>query len=280
MRILITGHLGYIGSTLWDMFERWPGVALMGADRTDGGDIRDGSTIGRIQAFKPDVILNCAGVSGKRKAAQEGPTAVREINTTAPRALRRGCPDALFVQFGTCSCFDAEWSEDLYATTKYQAESGLVTVDTRGGLVLLRLGTVYGPGKRYTRWDLPIHRMIKDGLVEGRISIPGVRLDRPWTRLVHVCEQVASIMGAHQNGFRFRALTAKPVPVVECNATLERAARLVSQSIEIRTKVKPDIVKREEKVDLRSFAVPALENDLKLSTIGHVVKKGMKIWTS
>jgi nucleoside-diphosphate-sugar epimerase len=252
-------------------------------DDVDKNDLVESAHAWRdIKQFDPEVIFNCAGISGKLKARRE-PHRVFDVNTKIPWRLREACPDALLVQFGSCSCEDASFHVDDYAESKWRAEQKLNVISQetwrslKGSHVLLRLGTVYGiysetPGDGF-RWDLPIHRMVKDALTTGRITIPHETRMRPWTSLHHVVEFCQSILISHERGVTsFPRYTAYPSYVVECNESLQNAAEVVKGVFEESHGSGVVSILRFETKDKRNYWVPNLEYGLDPCTIKEVIE--------
>jgi nucleoside-diphosphate-sugar epimerase len=285
MKILVTGHKGYIGSALFSRLESNfdpERPELLGVDRYDdcNSDLCKASTWKMIRAFRPDIIFNCAGISGKANAGKVSDEALIATNSLVPVRLRWACPEALLVQFGTCSCFDPHFDQDPYAESKYRAEEmlkGLLNKQHPGGLVLLRLGTVYGIGLEHMRWDLPVHKMARDAWQRRRISIPAERMDRPWVCLSRVVDFCSEIVRSFRDGFTFKQTTrtAAVVPLVDCNQTLHQVARIIQQAARGNGNL-VEIV-REASEDTRNYSVPG-DRGFSWTTAVQIYKEAGETW--
>lgn len=177
MRVTVTGSLGYVGSALVRKLDP-ARFDIQHIDKLAGEDILEDSTKSRIMGFDPHAIVNLAGVSGTR-ACRANPELAYRVNARAPALLARLCPRAAFLQASTHSVFNPVACP--YATTKRSAETLLGEihreVTRQAPTVAMRFPTLYGVAPRM-RWDLPLHKMVADGLRTGEIGASGEL--RPW----------------------------------------------------------------------------------------------------
>lgn len=257
MRIVVTGSEGYIGSAVCFMLRQCfnpsaPAVEVLSLDvkAGDRGDITKKETLASVFEFHPDLVINLAGVSGESAARDINRDDLWAVNAVAPVQLRKAAYGALFVQAGTTSALDENAGDSLYASSKLAAERGLTELEPyKGELVLLRFGTVVGRLKETSlpfRWDLPIHRMIKDAVTKKKITIPLQRIDRPWLALDELLEVLGRLV--LEKAGEFRISSPHPVPVVSWNATLEKVAQFVA------TETGAEIERDAGHKDLRSYS--------------------------
>lgn len=150
MRILILGGTGMLGHKLWQYFsERFPhtfvtirrnrifydACGLFKSDRViEAVDVNDfPALIGVMESIRPDIILNCVGITKRREEAQCAIPAIK-LNALFPHLLAEwGCNNsAKVVNFSTDCVFNGEqggYTEesptnavDLYGKTKALGE--------------------------------------------------------------------------------------------------------------------------------------------------------------
>lgn len=258
MRVTITGSAGYIGSALWPKLASMGCVLQLVDPKYDkANDITTLQTREEIRDFQPDLVINLAGIGGEKQCKEHTDLAYK-VNAQAPRHLRDMVPTAVFIQAGTCSCYDEHWAKSEYATTKRMAENSLLIRRS----VVFRFGTLVGCSSTM-RWDLPVHKMVWDAVTTGKITIPAQRLDRPWlflqdliVRLVHVAREVRRDAFFAEPG---------PIPMVSQNETLEYMASWVAKY----TRAK--IVFNEDHKDLRSYSAVAIAQQS--TQVGLIIKK-------
>ncbi|MCO5069986.1 MAG: SDR family oxidoreductase [Rhizobiaceae bacterium] len=149
-KILILGVSGMLGNAAYQLFAKSEGWGVVGWARNLDGlgflpRTSDASLVGgldissrerllaRLEAEKPDVVLNCIGVI-KQLAEAKDPITSIEINALLPHQLARICAaiGARLVHISTDCVFngrkgmyreaDPSDAEDLYGRTKYLGE--------------------------------------------------------------------------------------------------------------------------------------------------------------
>lgn len=216
-------------------------------DSTGDGDITRKEVQQAISDWKPDAIVNFAGISGESSSKKDVDKAW-DVNAFAPVRLRRAVPWVLFIQASTCSIYDTASHKSTYAEAKRVAETELLAIG-KEDLILPRFGTVFGisPAGR-TRWDLPIHRMIFEAVDKGEIQIPREEMRRPWTLICDLMDVIVRWLNAYQDGHRFEC--AGPMPVVSFNARMHEIADVVQQMTTCKIKHK------DNDPDTRTYSAP------------------------
>ena len=213
MIVLVTGHLGYIGSVLTRVLHK-AGHTVVGLDtgffadclisegtvadppdRELRKDIRAVET-GDLEGI--DGVIHLAALSND-PMGQLNPDLTDAINhhaslTLAGRAREAGVPR--FVFSSSCSMYgagegDTALTEEApfnpisaYALSKVRAEKGLALLATDNfSPVFLRNATAYGPSPRM-RFDLVLNNLVGWAVATGTIRI--MSDGTPWRPLVHV----------------------------------------------------------------------------------------------
>ena len=149
-KILILGVSGMLGNAAYQLFAASEGWTVVGwarnldgleflprtstASIAGGLDIADrGSLLARIEAERPDIVLNCIGVIKQLSEAKD-PVISIEINALFPHHLARMCAatGARLIHISTDCVFngrsgmyretDQSDAEDFYGRTKYLGE--------------------------------------------------------------------------------------------------------------------------------------------------------------
>lgn len=256
MRILMTGHLGYIGTVAVPMFQA-RGHEVVGLD-TDlyrnctfgpeigpaaaidnlGIDIRD-ATPDHLAGF--DAVVHLAGLSND-PLGDVDPHLTRQLNTDAAIRLAfaakfAGVPRFLFSS--SCSNYGAAGQEFIaedaefrpvtpYGRSKAAAEAELATLaDERFSPVLLRSSTAFGVSPRL-RFDLVVNNLTAWAVATGDIFLKSD--GSPWRAIVHiediaraflaVCEAPRDLV--HGQAFNVGA-TAENYRVIEIARLVEEA---------------------------------------------------------
>jgi dTDP-4-dehydrorhamnose reductase len=258
MRVFISGSEGYIGSALVHVIKRSGALFKEGRapdllcfDKVNGiaEDILEEDAIEFVKDWKPDAVVNLAGLSGQEKSNADKELAYR-TNAEAPVRLREELLyDALFIQASTCSIYDRRWSDSLYARSKQRAEKDLLLLGGQN-LILPRFGTVFGYNPVQMRWDLPMHRMFLDAVEKGVISIPPQEMWRPWTPLPYLADVITRWLGSASYGARFS--NEYPMPIVSANAPLSVVAQGVKDM------VPGTVIHMTENPDRRDYSAPQI----------------------
>jgi nucleoside-diphosphate-sugar epimerase len=212
MRILMTGHLGYIGTAAVPIFQA-RGHEVVGLD-TDlyrdctygtevgpaasienlGIDIRD-ATEDHLAGF--DAVVHLAGLSND-PLGNIDPELTRELNTDAAIGLARtakraGVPRFLFSS--SCSNYGAAGNDFIdetaefrpvapYGRSKASAELELAPLaDERFSPVLMRSSTAFGLSPRI-RFDLVVNNLTAYAVATGDIYLKSD--GTPWRAIVHI----------------------------------------------------------------------------------------------
>jgi nucleoside-diphosphate-sugar epimerase len=224
MRVLVTGHEGYIGTVLVPMLQQaghdvtgvdtglfapcvlGPAPATIPALRTDLRDIRPEHCLGY------DAVIHLAALSND-PVGNLDPELTYEINYRSTVALARAARQAGVSRFlfsSSCSLYGAgadetPLTEDAdfapvtpYGESKIRAERDLLELaDERFSPVFLRNATAYGYSPRL-RGDLVVNDLVANALLSGQVRL--MSDGQAWRPLVHVDD----IAGA------FTALLAAP----------------------------------------------------------------------
>jgi len=153
VRLLIAGGLGLLGTEIARVFHRSAGIRT--TDREEW-DVTDPEACRReVDAFRPDVVIHCAGYTAVDRAESEAEKALL-LNVEGTRNVARACRrrGALMVTFGTDYIFDGASSrpyreEDpanplsVYGKSKWAAEQALR--EEGGDHLLVRTQWLFGP---------------------------------------------------------------------------------------------------------------------------------------
>jgi len=214
MRVLVTGHLGYIGSVLVpmllsrehdvhgidsDLFARCTFAGHVVEPLLIGADIRDfvrqPDAIERLRGF--DAVIHLAGLSND-PLGDYRPSLTHEINTDASIRLARlakaaGVPRFLFAS--SCSNYGSAGEEFVtedaafcpvtpYARSKVDVEYALRRLaDERFSPTFLRAATAYGLSPRI-RFDLVVNNLAAWAFTTGEVHLKSD--GTPWRPIVHV----------------------------------------------------------------------------------------------
>lgn len=193
MKILLTGHRGYLGSALTYWLQK-RGHQILGIDVKD----HPNSNILQIRPqdfpdFNPDVILNFAGISGVH-ACEAKPEDAWNVNAEAPQRLARLWKSARFIQASTATVYSDV--DSVYKQSKFDAEEYLkADADDRDAhTIICRFGTVFGIFEGNTpRWDLPLHAMVRDAVRKGEITVENGLATRPWLSIHRLVSTVTDL---------------------------------------------------------------------------------------
>jgi nucleoside-diphosphate-sugar epimerase len=210
MRILVTGHHGYVGSVLAPML-REAGHGVVGVDTRfyrgcdfgpEGPAIpsldRDVRDLGAADLEGFDAVVHLAALSND-PIGDLNPQLTYEINLEATIALAQAAREAgvaRFVFASSCSMYGASDTDDLldetaplkpltpYAESKVRAEEALRDLAVDGfAPVSLRNATVYGVSPRL-RLDVVLNNLVAWAHTTGAIRLESD--GSSWRPLVHV----------------------------------------------------------------------------------------------
>jgi len=255
MRVLVTGHDGYIGSVLVPL-ARAAGHEVIGLD----SGLFDACLLGEpapgpdrelrkdLRDLRPADLEGIEGVVHLAALSNDplgdlDPALTFAINLDASRhlaELARSAGVRRFVFSSSCSNYGRSGEEELgedaelrpltpYAVSKVRFEEALRELaDETFSPVLLRNATVYGVSPR-PRLDLVVNNLVASGLGRGRIVL--LSDGSPWRPLVHV-EDVARValaaLEAPREAVHARALNV--VPPGE-NYRVREVAEIVSRAL-------------------------------------------------
>ncbi len=209
MKVLVTGHLGYIGTVLvplllsrgykvigldTDLFKTCSFAGEINAVENMGKDIRD-VTVSDLKGF--DAVIHLAGVSND-SFGDLNPEITYEINYKASVELARlskGAGIPRFIFSSSCSVYGNSGKEAVnenskinplnpYSKSKALAERGIRELaDQNFSPTILRNATVYGISPKL-RLDLVLNNLTASAVTTGRVSL---RSDgKAYRPLVHV----------------------------------------------------------------------------------------------
>lgn len=213
MNILVTGHLGYIGTVLTRVLHR-AGHTVTGVDtgyfedcllpnaetpeRPDWELRKDVRTVGVDDLKGVEAVVHLAALSND-PMGQVNPALTDEVNHRASVELGRKAREAGVARFifsSSCSMYgaadgDVALTEEApfnpvsaYALSKVHAEAGLSALACDSfSPVFLRNATAYGVSPRM-RFDLVLNEFVGWALSTGKVRIKSD--GTPWRPLVHV----------------------------------------------------------------------------------------------
>jgi nucleoside-diphosphate-sugar epimerase len=210
MRILVTGHRGYIGSVLGELLGA-AGHDVVGMDSalyeecTFGSDVPSGISISRRDIREPlpadlegiDAVAHLAGVCNDPLGdlLPETTFDINHMATVRLAQLAKASGVRRFVFSSTCSVYGAagaEWVDESsepdpitpYAASKWNAECdlrGLASTDFSP--VFLRSATAYGFSPRI-RFDLVLNNLTAHAFTSGKVLLKSDGM--PWRPVVHI----------------------------------------------------------------------------------------------
>lgn len=170
MKILITGHEGFIGRNATRILKR--DFDVLEYD----GDIRDWDSNAK---FDVDVVLHLAALAGVRKS-WNNPEDYWETNVTASKKIFEWCISNTVRCVYASSSSIYEWWKNPYATTKKAMEE-IAPANSVG----MRFHTVYGPNSRPD--------MFYDMMLNDKIEYLTTHL-RDWTHVEDVVSAIKLIL--------------------------------------------------------------------------------------
>ena len=210
MRVLVTGHRGYIGTVLVDRI-KGAGHEVVGVDTelyedcTFGGNKKSGiATINKdIRELSPsdlegiDAIAHLAGICND-PLGDLLPETTYDINHAATVKLAKSAKTSgvrRFVFSSSCSVYGAagqDWIDECsepspitpYGLSKWRAELDLKRLaDARFSPVFLRSATAYGFSPRI-RFDLVLNNLTAHAFTSGKVLLKSDGMS--WRPIVHI----------------------------------------------------------------------------------------------
>jgi nucleoside-diphosphate-sugar epimerase len=255
MRVLVTGHHGYLGAVTAPLLAA-AGHAVVGLDTLyyDGCDLVDDA--GAVETIRRDVrdvaardlegfdaLVHLAGLSNDPLGDLD-PGLTREINLDATLRLARAAKEAAvgkFVFASSCSMYGAASEGETvdeeaplrpltsYAESKARAEEALLALADRDfAPVFMRNATAYGVSPRM-RVDLVLNNLVGWAHTTGAVRI--LSDGTPWRPLVHVediSRATAAIIAAPADRVRGQAFN---VGVDAENYQVRELAEIVRETV-------------------------------------------------
>jgi nucleoside-diphosphate-sugar epimerase len=232
MRVLVTGHNGYIGSVMMPFLRSaaFDVVGLdtyffeectLGTDRSEfpamRKDLRD-VTARDLEGFDAVVHLGALSNDPLGDLKPEWTFDINHVGSLRLAKLAKEAGIGRFLFSSSCSMYGSNSSDDLlteeaplkpltpYAESKVRLEAGLRELaDTRFSPVYLRNATVYGFAPRL-RIDLVLNNLVGWAVTTGKVRI--LSDGTPWRPLVHVedlCRTFAAVLKAPRDLVHDRA---------------------------------------------------------------------------
>lgn len=157
-KIWIVGAKGHVGTALIDLIDCLKyKMFLTDADEVD---VTDRNIVHKyIASTRPDVIINCAGITDI-EVCEQNPEGAYAVNAIGPRnlAVEAQSIGAKLIQLSTDDVFDAEQDrpynefdtvhpKTMYGKSKYAGERFIEDLSNR--YVIVRSSWVYGTGKDF-----------------------------------------------------------------------------------------------------------------------------------
>lgn len=162
-KIWIVGAKGHVGTALIDLIDCLKyKMFLTDADEVD---VTDRNIVHKyIASTRPDVIINCAGITDI-EVCEQNPEGAYAVNAIGPRnlAVEAQSIGAKLIQLSTDDVFDAEQDKPynefdtvhpktMYGKSKYAGERFIEDLSNR--YVIIRSSWVYGTGKDFVNMVL------------------------------------------------------------------------------------------------------------------------------
>ena len=174
MKVLVTGHRGFIGRYVFADWRDQLGYKVHGIDHPD--DVGDFNISGNIKKGDYDLVVHLAAWADIRES-MEKPAEYYENNVVKAKRLFDWCGETgTRLLYASSSAVDGNYWENPYAMSKWVNEQ-MAPPNSAG----MRFTTVYGPDSR----DNMMYGMLKDG------TAPYVtNHKRDWIHVKDVCSAI------------------------------------------------------------------------------------------
>jgi nucleoside-diphosphate-sugar epimerase len=205
MRVLVTGHQGFIGQHLCRELES-AGHEVVGHDRDEGDLTERGVLAARLDNWWPNRVVHLAAQVG-RLFGEDDLIHTVQSNATMTTLLAHACGERgipvlyassseVYGDHGPATCFEnervtrAQLPHNLYGLSKRWGEEAL-RLYAPDGLRIVRLSMPYGPGappgrgrraldtflwQAHHRMTLPVHRGAERSWCHVSDTVRGIRL--------------------------------------------------------------------------------------------------------
>ncbi len=254
MRVLVTGHRGYIGTILVPML-RGKGHEVVGLDSdlfaqcTFGGQVPDGPCMARdirdvqvsdLEGF--DAVAHLAGLCND-PLGNLNPDLTFEINHAASVRLARLASEVGIKRFlfaSSCSIYAGAGQELVnedaelrpvtpYGHSKARVERDVARLaDSRFSPTFLRCATAYGVSPRL-RFDLVLNHLVAWAFTTGRVYLNSD--GTPWRPVVHVEDIAAAFIAVLHAPLDAVNNQAFNVGLSEENYQIRELARIVEETV-------------------------------------------------
>ncbi|HKK71101.1 MAG TPA: SDR family oxidoreductase [Candidatus Krumholzibacteria bacterium] len=254
MRVLVTGHLGYIGTVLTPMLlERGYDVVGLDSDLfrecTFGGEIADVPNLGcdvrdveaeQLKGF--DAILHLAGLSNDPLGDYD-PDLTYEINHRASVRLAKLAKEAgvrRFVFASSCSNYGGAGDDFLdesahfnpvtpYGESKVMVERDVTPLaDDTFSPTFLRASTAFGLSPRI-RFDLVVNNLTAWAFTTGKVMLKSD--GTPWRPVVHVSDIARAYIAVIETDLELVHGKAFNVGLTTENYQIRELAEIVGQVV-------------------------------------------------
>lgn len=212
MRVLITGHLGFIGSYLTKAL-KGTGIEWVGYDIVDGNDIRNKLRLEKfIEAGNYDLVIHMAALAGVRRG-EEFPDEYISTNVLGTKNIVDLCEkySCKLIFFSSSSVLGGNWKDydgglvegapynpkSLYAITKVAGEQ--LVNNMKQQHFVIRPFTVYGENGRS---DMVIYKWINQIRKNLPITFYGDGFtSRGYTYVKDLVEAIVNLLKLIDKGF-------------------------------------------------------------------------------